>query len=178
MAEVQQQEVSEKREPEAARLEVLFGRASLGIFTSAVLVIVTAMTIGGHDLDPALKFSVEWYFFAAAASGGSIFFESLVDSIFVPDVENSERIKLYNRGALTAALLWGFGGAACWFFGAAALADHYKIEWQIQLGMFLVLAVPAALVLLVAAGDSLYVLFKRIWKRVMRSSADTTKVSQ
>jgi hypothetical protein len=134
------------------RLILLINRVSIGIVTTAILVIATLTTATG-PLDGSLSFAVKGYFLAAAAASGGILFDSLVDSILT-DVPGS-RVRWYNILLYVGNVLWIAIGGVSWAVASGAVADHYGIDPPMQRFMLGMVLLPMLVAAFIAVIDSL-----------------------
>jgi hypothetical protein len=134
----------------------LISRTSIGIVTTAILVLVSLVAVGDGVLDDPLRQAVHSYFFAAALGGGGILFDALVDSIFVDDAPTL-RVIWSNRLASTGSAFWLAGAVLTWLNGSAALAEHYGLGHTEQLWLLCFLLAPLALGMVIALVNSVLV---------------------
>jgi hypothetical protein len=139
------------------RLSSLLNRASIGIVTTAILVLVTLTAVDKKALDEPLRSAVGSYFFAAALGGGGILFDALIDSIVISD-GRSTQVRWYNRIAWTGSAFWLAGAGIAWIAGSAALADHYGIGHSDQLWLLCFVLAPLAVSIAIALTHSVLLL--------------------
>jgi hypothetical protein len=142
------------------RISSLLNRASIGIVTTAILVLVTLTAVEKKAVDEPLRSAVRSYFFAAALGGGGVLFDALIDSIVIGDAR-STRVRWYNRIAWTGSVFWLAGAVLAWIAGSAALADHYGIGHIEQLWLLCFVLAPFALGMVIALTHSVFLLIDR-----------------
>lgn len=132
----------------------LLRQVSIGIVTTAIAVIVTLTTVDRAGMDSTLKGAVFWYFWAAASSSASVFFDSLIDSIVTGD-RRSLRVRLYNVIATLGNNFGMAGGLICWFIASGGIAAHFGIEATTWYWMFGLAFTPVALLFFAGVVEAL-----------------------